>query len=598
MQKIKKTSGVVCLFFVTTLFLDFASFAWADDVASLQQDVIMAKQKYQAINGKVDTMHSMMDPQPAQPTPAEAQAMIEELKRATSEKQVTPIRIEVPKPRTRFERTGMPPIYYPEYKEKPLTDGNALYKVAISDQVVTLNEAVDIGVANNSKMQALKKKVEVGDAKLAEAKRALLPTMQGVIEEIKGLAGTIPGSNPPHGRYYKGRSYKLNMNQPVFYGGELILTVKQAEENLKLTESNFHKEQNDYIHEVRKAYYGAVKAEYNAKYQADLYELVKQLYGRIKQMRDAKVISEVDFLNVESLYYQVNFQSESAQNDLLSSRMVIQQALNLDAAQEVPVNLKLEFRKVKAQFNELLDLVYRQNWEIREKEYALVAADFGLKIYKAKKYPRVDMRGSFGYLGETFKDTIALDTQQHNLDLEKEWFLGVHVSMPVGPHSVEYDRIKHVYGPTVLALTGSEDTKDQVKFNWMDKLADITDEKSAQAAYLEAKSDYDKARTDATLKLREEFFNLQKSLIQIDSSISKIRYQDKQNSIQEYLMSLQETTPANYLEGLIENSQNKFTFIQAVADYEVAASAVSVTVGDPDYFETQTSNKEPETIEP
>ena len=104
---------------------------------------------------------------------------------------------------------------------------------------------------------------------------------------------------------------------------------------------------------------------------------------------------------------------------------------------------------------------------------------------------------------------------------------------------------------------------------------------------MQAESDLEKAKNDATLKIRDEFYNMQKSLIQIDSSIARIRYQDKQNSILEYLLGVQETAPATYLEGLIENAQNKYSFIQAVADYHVAVSALSVAIGDPDYFEAQ-----------
>ena len=142
-----------------------------------------------------------------------------------------------------------------------------------------------------------------------------------------------------------------------------------------------------------------------------------------------------------------------------------------------------------------------------------------------------------------------------------------------------------MYGPTVLALTGSEDWRHRVAVGLFDKLSDITDEKSAQAALLQAKSDYTKTKSDLTLKVREGFYNIQKSLIQIDSAISKIRYQDKQDAIYEYMLSLQEGSLDTLLDGWNEQAQNKFAFIQAVTDYDLALSDLGVAMGDPFYFE-------------
>ena len=159
--------------------------------------------------------------------------------------------------------------------------------------------------------------------------------------------------------------------------------------------------------------------------------------------------------------------------------------------------------------------------------------------------------------------------------------------MPFGPNSVEYEQTKHVYGPTVLALTGSEDWRHHMTFNLFDQFGRLTDEKQAQYVLLQAESDYKDVTNEVTLRLRDEFYSLQRFLIQIDSSIAKLRYQNKQISILEYLLSLQETSPSNYVDNLIAQVQDRYAFIQAVADYNVALSGVGLLIGDPFYFENQ-----------
>ena len=74
-------------------------------------------------------------------------------------------------------------------------------------------------------------------------------------------------------------------------------------------------------------------------------------------------------------------------------------------------------------------------------------------------------------------------------------------------------------------------------------------------------------------------------MIQVDSAMAKIKYQEKQNKLLEYLSGLQETGIANYAENLVQHTQDRFSFIQAVTDYEIAKSSLSVSAGDPYYFE-------------
>jgi outer membrane protein TolC len=589
-------------------FASQAAFGATEALESLQSEVIQAKQNHKAISSKIENVDLFLDQEKSKFLETEANQLIDELvtKNYSQSQQAASAALEggalpsssvsetsapvVLKPtpsekKYSFKRPRRPKeLWWLGWKDKPyaqegsISDAEALYKVAISDNKITIEEAVDIGLENSLDIKALEKKVEVAAAKLTEANRALFPTVQGVINNNRGLVS---------GRYYKGRSYKVNVTQPLFYGGELVLTVKQAQANLESAKQEYEKARGEYILKAKTAYYGVVKAEYNTEYQNELYEKIRLIYQRSRREHDENLVPEVDFLNIEFQFHQAFFQTESAKNDLDSARLILSQTLSLDSRQSLPVDLKLRFKKVDPVFDQVLQAAIDNNPEIKIKQMALDSAEYGVKIYAAKKLPRFDLRGSYGMLGEVFKDTTAIATDNHDLDLEKEWFLGITGSMPIGPNSVEVEQIKHVYGPTVLALTGSQDRSTKVSFNLLDRFADITDEKSAQATYLQAESDFKKAKDDLTVQIKDDFYNLQKSLIQIDSSISKVRYQEKQNSILEYMVSLQEGSLKDFLEGLIELAQDKFSFIQAVTEYDLALSSLGVAIGDPDYFETQ-----------
>ncbi len=597
MKKHKKTltaSLFIALFATFLIFLSIGQLQAEDSLPSFIREIIQAKEKQVSFTNKMQHVHLALDADRTTKLEEQADQFIRELevpkpapKVVTLAKtEVKPAQIILTPPQTK-KASPIPLLSWKNFmfrskSEPKLTDGEALYKVAVSDKKITVREAIDIAIANSIQVQANKKKIEAAGAKLVEAKRALFPTAEGVIEVNGGRAA---------GRFYKGESRKLNVTQPLYYGGELVLTVKQAEENLKSVNIDHEKAKNELVHQVRTAYYGAVKAEYNAQYHTELAEKTTSVYKRMKNEFSEKLMPEVDFLNVESQYQQLIFQVQSAQSDLESAKVLLYQTVNVDSGLDFPIDHELRFIKVSPRFQELIDLATSRNPDVLMKASAMVSAKYGMDIYKAKKMPHIDLRGSYGMLGEAHHDTLAFTEGKADNDLEKEWFLGVHGSMPLGASTVDYDQVKHKYGPTVLALTGSEDWRHKVSFNLLNKLSDVTDGKVAEATYLQSKQDYEKAKNEITIKLRDDFYTLQKSLIQIDSAIAKIRYQDKQNSLNEYLLGLQETSPANYFEGLMNLVQYKFSFIQAVTDYHLAVSGVSVAVGDPYYFENKPENR-------
>ena len=612
-----------------------------ESLSSFQQDVVLAKEKHQAIVGKLDSARLALKTQESKIAVKETNRLVEAVV-TESESANSPVSRTVVKDTSAVPAEGVVTVFpvsnkqastvapqqtqvinqtFPGPEERKswrwptfnnlfsgkkklqneprggssygnsiFEDGEALYRAAIKDNKVTIDEAVEIGLANNTKLQAARKNVEVADAKLTETKRALFPTVQGVVEINGGkVAGVVQGETVQ--RFYRGGNQKINFSQPLYNAGELANTVKQGEESVRVAKAEYKKAKDDIIHQIRVAYYGVVKAEYNTEYQIELFEKILEIIKKVRRQKEERVVAEVDYLNVESQYYQALYQVESSKNDVLSANVSLKQSLNLDMAGAIPVDFKMNFVKVKPTFEELLNRAIQTNADIRVKAFGLEVARYGVDIYEAKKKPHFELRGSYGMIGENFHDTAALkrlvDGKDANIDQEKEWYLGVHGSMPLGPNSVEYEQTKHVYGPTVISLSGSEDWKHHMAFNLWDKFNLITDQKQAEYSLLQAESDYKTVVDEVTLKLRDDFYSLQRYLIQIDSSTAKLRFQNKQIKILEYLLSLQETNPSNYVENLMAQVQDRYAFIQAVADYNVALSSVGLLIGDPYYFENQ-----------
>ena len=628
-------TGIVFSLFILLNFLTPPGLAADEALNSLQRDVILAKQKYQQISGKSLSVDTAMDNQKQEEVRQEAEALMQRLEKERQSKElvaakeppaiptghpeIQAVESSVKKQLWRWPKFDFP---FSPKKEKPIklgdnirlkanaegiSEGLAMYKVAVSDGKLTIGEAVKVALANNLQLLASKQNLKVADAKLTETKRGLFPTVQAVTEVNGGhVAGRIHSDSITEQRFYKGRNYKINFTQPLYYGGELTNTVKQAEENLRVARAEYKKTFNEFVHKVRLAYYGVVKSEYNMQYQLELFEKVSKVLKQVKEEEEKKLVSQIEVLNVESQYYQTLYQVEGGKNDVLSTNVALKQSMNLDVEGEIPVDLKLDFARVKPNFKELMSRALERNADLRAKWFGLEAARHGVRIYEGKNKVHFELKGSYGTSGEAFQDDVAFDSivnlptatgvnslsdtsesrnSRADLDLEREWFLGITGRLPLGANTLEYEQTKREFGPTVLALTGSDEWKHHLAFNLFDRFGEITDLQSAKYTLLQAQSDYQNAKNDLTLQIRDDYYNLQKYLIQIDSSISKVRYQEKQIQILEYLLGLQETAASNYVENLINQAQNKYAFIQAVADYNTALSSLSVSIGDPEYFD-------------
>lgn len=572
-----------------------------DSLMAFQSEIVAAKQKQHSIASTVQQLQAGADAEPGKLTEAAARLMQELTGQDVTDEQegIKPVALEPSQPAVkssakypsellrRLEDLGRPKPEKPAFKlpliryrdpYKRSTLGEQVYAAAMQDNKITIQEAVDIGVNNSLQTAVAQKRIDAARAKVNEAKRARYPTVAFVIEESGGKVSN---------RLYKGRNRKLNITQPVYYGGELVLTVKQAELAVETADKELQKAKFELIQTIKTSYYGLLKSEYNLQYQNELFAEAVKIMKRTQEERRNKVIAEIDYLNVRSTYQQIEFQKDSAQNDVYSAALLLNQTLNLPADRSVPIDLKLGFRKIKPEFDEVLEQAMQNNSDILIRLIAVQSARYGIKVYEAKKRPRIDLRGSFGYLGEVFKDDQQIETDNHDLDTEREWFLGFNGSMPLGASSVDYTPIKHRYGPTVLALTGSEDWSHKVTFNLWDRLADLSDEKSAEVSLLQAEAELEKSKGELIANVREEFYNLEKSLIQIETSVARIRYQGKQNDILRYMVGLQESNLSALMDGLIEQSSNKFSFIQAVTEYHLATSNLNLMMGDPDYFKSE-----------
>ncbi len=446
-------------------------------------------------------------------------------------------------------------------------------------QVLTLDECIDIAINNNLPLKTAKKNVKVAEWRLFETRRNLLPKVTVDIQEYGGKI---------YGRHFVGKKRSVELNQTFFHGGEFFYTMKQAETNLKVSSREYSRIKNELLLQVKKGYYTLVKAKKNMEYQDELSRNVSRIHDMVSKQFEAGIASNLEFLNVSSQAYQIKFQLTSARGDEEVASLILKQAMNIDARESIDIEPPPEFKKVDVEFEKILAdaLVYRPEMQISTLMVAYY--NYGLKVAKSKSWPKIDGMASFGMAKEEFisKDAsydpvTGADSDQK---MEQQWYAGVKCSLPVWGSTMEYTYTKEVWVPVVSSLRGTETITNDWKFNFLDNLAQFSEKATAEVDLERAKQELIKTKQDVELEVKEGCFSYEKALLQLDTAASKVKYQESDLEVTKFRREMDEVADSNVIDSMIKLAQEKFGYVQALSDCNVAVASISKAVGVPNYF--------------
>ncbi|MFT5206823.1 MAG: outer membrane protein TolC [Candidatus Omnitrophota bacterium] len=448
-------------------------------------------------------------------------------------------------------------------------DGVLAYKVALSDGSLSLEEAIDVAKKSNLLIQETKKRVDGSKRKLFEAKRALFPTMSG---EIKVNGGQLAGGA------YSGESFKLNASQPLYYGGELIITIKQAEANLKSDIYKYEQEISNAAGSAAQAYNQVVSSEHNLKYQEALFKDLTEYMNTANKAYEQKLIAEIDHLELTSILDQAEFQFISAQTQLEAAKLTLEQAMGVQLETSLAIDLGLEFNKPEVELKDFLSMVMNNNMEIKIKESTAKVAYYGLKVFDAKRKPRVDLRGSLGLAGE-----VAVD-HATSPDLEDEKFIAIEVTMPWEANTLNYSYRRRFFGPTISSFLGSEDWQHSWTMNLLDKLADATDEDIAKADYLKAKAEYESEKITQEIAARQAYYELKNAVLQIKTAETKIKFRSKRLLILKHTTGMEEAKLSELLNEKVSFAEESYAKITSLISAKDAINNMNGLIGIEGYY--------------
>jgi outer membrane protein TolC len=461
--------------------------------------------------------------------------------------------------------------------------GDIIRTVSISKDtinVLSLDDCINIAAKNYIPLQVAVKSVRLGEMRLFEARRNMLPTAGITFEPYSGRVNA---------REYLGRKQYIEGSQPIFHGGELYFTMKQAEVNLEVSKNDYSRIRNELVLQVKKAYYSLLRAHENVKLQTALSADVERIYDMVQKEYQENLIPKVEWLNVSSQESQTKYQLVSAQGDESIAELILKQTMYLDYKDRIDARPVGIFQKINVDLDRTLAAAMMNRPEMRINTLMLQYYDYEKKISKAKGWIKIDFTGNWGLAKEEYDSE---DTQGPNSSgtfdmdqkLEQQWYTGLKFSMPIWGSTASYSWTKEKFVPVVSAYQGTEAVTNSVKFNFLDDLKYYSNRQNAEIDFDRARQEMIKVKQDITLEVREGYFSYEKSVIQLDTATNKIRYQDKDLEVNKLRRELDEIPDSVVIESMIKTAQERFGYVSAMTDCYNSVAALNKAVGIENYF--------------
>jgi outer membrane protein TolC len=461
------------------------------------------------------------------------------------------------------------------FKSRPVRDFSKETALdEYSGKTLALDDCIQIAVSNSLSIKVTKEKIKLAKMKVNESFRELFPEFSLMWDETRG---TITDA------HYRGRKFGLEFKQPVSHGGEIITLWEQSKINLKVAKENLNKEKEASIFDVTKSYYGLAKVINKYNFQKMLLDDARIDFEMAEKEFDLDLMTEIDFLRLKASLHNIRQVLFAHQNNIALAALELKKVMNVDMTSDIKIDSTLEEKDIQIDRDECVALAMQFKPEYRISYFNTEVSKLSERLAQAKTFPQIDIFGKYLKSAERL-EPLNVEPLRHFLDNER--ILGATVSLPWGPHTVDYQKKRTKLAPTVT--TFESDTRsitDKLRINLFDNMGRYTDIKDATIKYKEALEVFNKAEQDIYTDIDEAFFSFEESKLKIESALINIELHKRELEVQKLRKDYNE---ASY-EDLVE-ARNKLLaamgiYKEALGDYYIAIARINKAIGLGGYFE-------------
>lgn len=275
---------------------------------------------------------------------------------------------------------------------------------------LTLENAIRLGLENNSEFLTAKQEIIIAEQKVSEAKFRYLPqfSLQGTatwydLDYPMVLPDSVANRFLPGNGLYgdKDQFYGVGITatQYLYSGGRINSTLKMARANLKQVQSRYEIVKNQVVLNIKKAFVNLLYAQHNDKLTKEVLALAEKWYANPSGDLWTRIRLRALLADLKSARNQATSELNKAQLAML---------VNLNKELNARITIKGDFEPVKTDW----DLPHMSLWamefrpELKSAIYALEADNIAIDLALSKRYPDVILNASYEQLGVDDLDDV------------------------------------------------------------------------------------------------------------------------------------------------------------------------------------------------
>lgn len=456
-----------------------------------------------------------------------------------------------------------------------------------------LSDLVERAVQVDPSAKAAKEKISYAKRRIFAAVRDLLPAGEFGFDLSNGSLSADA---------YTSRKYNVKFTVPIFRGGVLWNTLLKEKADFLASQKEYDGKVNELVDEVSRAYFELIRSRAVYQDRRQVAEMSKKYRDISNRKHVEGLISEIEYLNVDSLAGQIDYDVETAKQELELAQLELGRYLDLNRLDELElaplydIDAMIEKKAspdaagydsegrapvtLAKSLDEFVELAYQHRPELQVEAYQLRSARLEEKIKFGEFLPQVDLTMEFGEKGEAFVRNA--DDPPHF----PEWHLGLEVNQNLFGNKVEYNFKNDENPPSVSQFqqgTGSQTTSRAVKLGFLDGLAEYVELKDAKVKKLEQIAALEKKEQEVIREVKEAYYDFQKAQIQVASSIKRYQYREKLVKLAQVRLEKAEIEISEFLQSEIDRAEERSKLHRALSDFFKARSKLNRAIGIRDF---------------
>lgn len=424
--------------------------------------------------------------------------------------------------------------------------GETLDKPGPGPTVMTLNiqKAIQMALENNKNVLVSQEEVNQYRQRVWQNLN-FLPTVtlsgfKNLDEKLMELEmpAFYPGGSPERITldFTKNYEFTLEIVQPIFAGGKLLYSYKNAQLDLSIAKEKRENTREDTILQVKKVFFNILILKELLKAHNEAQELADTYYKNIKENYELGMASKYDLLRAELAADSVK------PNVLKTEKLLNLSILNLKFMTGIPEETSLDIQGTfdySSRSLELADLVKKgltNRSELRQLEMHINKTNNLLKMAYGQFLPTVSLVASYNYRADLF------NLKRKNW--EDYYTINLGISFPI--------------------FTQFKRTAQVGELRVMKKILDLNYQQLQDATKLQVQELY--------MTIEEEYRNIQAGQKNIETAEEGLRTADL--TYKEGLISVLELNSSTS-----DLTKAKVNFFQAVYNYNIAAAELEKIVG-------------------